>query len=364
MSNRLVYGPANALRYGPLRAFQSDEKAFRAGQWARAALFGDDAAEAWCRKNGVPLTRAQGEGTNTAGGFLVPPEMASTIITRREVHGAFRSSAEIAPMARDAMDWPRRTGGVTAYWVGENQQITESQTTLGSVGLVAKKIAALTRTSSELEEDSAADLGDFLAEEMAYAFAVKEDLAGFNGDGTAPYGGIVGVCPTLLDGNHTAGKISAAAGHDSFAEIDMTDLSALIAALPAFALPGAAWFVSQYAFAMTLFRLAATTGGITMMPDRRDGTLRPHFATFPVVLSQALPQVGSSLANSIMLLFGDLRLASVLGDRRIMGMARSEDRFFDTDQIAFRGSERIDIVNHSLGDNTTAGAVVGLVGAS
>lgn len=345
------------------RAFSTEADAERAGMWVRGALLGQPDAAKWCRQNGVTITRVAGEGSNPSGGYVVPSLVASKIIALRETYGALRSSADVVPMGSDVVTWPRRTSGVSAYFVGENAQITESQFALDGVSLSAKKIGALIRTSSELEEDSAADLGNFVAAEMAYSFAVKEDLTGFLGDGTSTYGGISGICPMLLDGNHGAGRVAAAAGHDTYAELDIVDLGALIAAAPAVALPGARWFISQFGYATVFCRLAASAGGIVVMPDA-DGRLRPHFLGFPVVLTQALPQVGTTLAGSVMLLFGDLRLAAMLGDRRTMAMVRSEDRYFDADQIAFKGLERIDVVCHSLGDNTTAGAMVGLVGTA
>ena len=48
------------------------ERAFRFGQFALASLFGNEKSHAWCKENGIILQRAQSEGVNSAGGFLVP----------------------------------------------------------------------------------------------------------------------------------------------------------------------------------------------------------------------------------------------------------------------------------------------------
>jgi HK97 family phage major capsid protein len=63
-----------------------------------------------------------------------------------------------------------------------------------------------------------------------------------------------------------------------------------------------------------------------------------------------------------MMLLGDLSQASTLAERRGITIAQTE-RYADQDQLAWRGTERVEIVKHDLGDNTTAGPVVGLVGA-
>ena len=84
------------------------------------------------------------------------------------------------------------------------------------VNLVARKLAVLTRMSSELAEDAIIDLAAWLAEEVAYAFAEKEDDCLFNGDGTSTYGGIQGVLNKL---SGKAGAMSATSGVDTFAEV-------------------------------------------------------------------------------------------------------------------------------------------------
>ncbi len=359
MSNRLAYGPATALRYAPLRAFQSEAKAFQAGSWF-LAISGHARAAAWCRDNGIAIIKAQAEGVNTAGGFLVPIELMRTIISLREERGAFRSSARVVPMSDDVASIPRRTGGLTAYFVAENNAITESQGLWGNVGLTAKKLATLTRSSSELDEDAVIDLGVWFASEVAYAFAGKEDDCGFNGDGTSTYSGMLGVTTLLLDGTHNAGKVVAASGHDTFAEIDLIDLTNLIGKLPAYALPTARWFTSSMGFAAVFCRLASTAGGIIM--QNIGGRMMPTFLGWPIQLAQALPQVVTDLSGQVMLLFGDLSLAATLGESRGVTVARTENRYLEFDQIAWRASERVDINVHDLGDNTTAGPIVGLVG--
>lgn len=353
------YSPRAALRCGRLNAFPSDEKAFAAGAWF-LGINGNKRAAKYAEENGLAITKSQGEGINTSGGFVVPDEIMRTIIALRETRGAFRATASIVPMGSDSINIPRRTTGLTAYFTAENSALIESDASWGAVGLVAKKLATLTRSSSELDEDAAIDFGEWFVTEIAYAFASKEDDCGFNGDGTSTYGGTRGVTKLLIDSNHDAGKVIAATGHDTFAEIDGTDLANLMAKLPAFALPGARWFCSQMGYALVFCRLAMSSGGITMQPV--NGRMLPHFQGFPVQVSQVLPQTTGDLSGSVMLMFGDMALAAALGERRGVTVARSDKRYVDTDQILWRGTERVDVNVHDLGDNATAGPIVGLVG--
>ena len=48
--------------------------------------------------------------------------------------------------------------------------------------MTAKKLMVLTKYSNELNEDAVLNIGDDLAGEIAYAFALKEDQCGFTGD--------------------------------------------------------------------------------------------------------------------------------------------------------------------------------------
>lgn len=352
------------MRSGKLRAFKGeggDERAYRFGMFAKAVLFGDEGAATWCKDNGVPILRAQGEGVNTAGGFLVPTEFSQDIIDLREEYGTFRAAMRPKPLKSDSATLPRRSGGITAYWVGENQQITESQKTWDQVQVVAKKLAALSRISTELAEDATIDIGDDLAQEMAYAFAKAEDAAGWNGDGTASYGGIRGVFTKIIDGTHTKSAINAASGHDTFAEIDKTDLENLMAPLPKYALGNAKWYVSQPGWALVFQALMAAAGGNTITD--LSGKPVQSYLGYPVVIDQTLPTSTGSLVSLGMIGFGDLSKAVTFAERRGFTIKKSDDRYFEYDQIGIMCTERVDIVAHDLGDTSVAGPFNVLVGA-
>lgn len=350
-------------RSGRLFAFRgadAQKNAYRAGKWLLATVYGSEAAAQWCRENGIRIERAASEGVNTAGGFLVPEEFSQTIIDLREEYGTFRSYAKVVPMSRDVMNIPRRVSGLTAYWVAENALITESQKVWGSVNLVAKKLAAFSRFSTELEEDAIINIADDLANEIAYAFAQAEDAAGWNGDGTPTYGGILGIRTKIIDGTHTASAIDAASGHDTFAEIDASDLLKIMAPLPRYALRNAKWYASAVAFSLVFGRLTAAAGGNTI--ETLAGKIPFAYLGFPIVIDNTLPTAQTDISDTVMLLFGDLSLAVMMGTRRAVTIKKSEDRYIEYDQIAIVGTERVDINAHSLGDNTTAGPVMALVG--
>lgn len=357
-------------RLGALKAFKgpkAQQNAYDAGMWIKAALFGGEKATQYCRDNGLLIRAAQGGDINTKGGFLVPDEFDQTIIDLREEYGVARQQAKVVSMGGGTKNIPRRTGGLTAYFVDENpgSSITESDKTWDNISLIARKLAVLTRMSSEIEEDSIISMADDLANEIAYAFAVKEDDCLFNGDGTSTYGGIQGVLNKIVDGNHTAGAVDVAtASHNLWSEIDAADIHTLMAALPKYALKSAKFYCSQLAFALVFERLVQAAGGNTINDISAGSQYR--YMGYPVIISQSLPiGTGATDYDALpMFLFGDLMPAATLGSRRGTTVAVSNDRYFDTDQIGIRGTERFDINVHELGDNTTAGPIVALIGSS
>ncbi len=336
-----------------------EQRYLRASQWLLATIYQSDRAREWCRANGVRIQKASAEGINPAGGFLVPLDLARAILDLREVYSAFRRRARIVPMASDNTVVPRRPGGTGAFFMAEGAAATGTSATVDGLSLSAKKIGSLILVSNELEEDSLDGIVDFVANEVAYAFGAKEDDCAFNGDGTSTYGGMFGISQIVLDGNHAKAKVTAATSHNTFLTLDSIDLGNLLSAVQSRAIPNAAWYCSQTCFAQTFCRLAGGTGYLPMA--EADGIMTPHYLGFPVVLSQKLPLIATTLTGKVMLAFGDMYQAGALGERRGVTIARSPHRYFDQDQIGVLGTERFDAVLHDMGDNTNFGSVAALV---
>ncbi len=220
--------PATVKRHGKLKAFKNDFDAYSAGQFLRATIAENKDAMAWCKEHGI--MNAHSTTTNSAGGYLVPDGFESAIINLREEYGVFRQNARVYPMSEPIVYVPRRQSGFTAYYIGENSQGTESDASFSQVKLDAKKLMILPRLSQELSDDAIISLADFVANEMAYAFAVQEDQAGFLGDGTSTYGGIIGLRNALLAGS----TVTATAGDNTFEELEFAFFQNAVGKLPRF----------------------------------------------------------------------------------------------------------------------------------
>lgn len=352
---------------------ENEATAYRFAQWAFANVLPINPtlkakAAQWCEDNNVKTIN---EATNDQGGALVPQEFDPTLIRLVETYGVFRRAAMYSPMASETKTQPRRTAGITTYWVGEGSTITASNPTFDNIMLVAKKLAAISVMSSEVNEDSALSIADILAFEMAWGFALAEDNAGFNGDGTSTYGGITGVCPKLKGLSGTIANIAGlfVGTGNAYSELVLTDFEGTVGLLPAYADPRAEWYVHKSFFHTVMQRLELAAGGVTAREisegDRRG---RPLFLGYPVNFTQVMPRIEAN--SQVCALFGDLALAATFGDRRTRTMFTDPYSLSTKDQILVRSTERIDINVHDVGNsNATAalrvpGPVVGLITAA
>ena len=339
--------------HGRLRAFKSVDEAYRFGRWAMACMGSKKSAQ-WCADHDVLVTKGHIEGSNTAGGFLVPDEFENSLINLRDQYGVFRANARIVPMSSDVKRMPRRTGTVTAFFVGEAAAGTQSQQAFDSVNLVAKKLMVLTKISSELNEDNVVALGDDLANEIAYGFAKKEDECGFDGDGTSTYGGIVGLKNAIGAG----GTQDTSPAVTTLATLTLSDLRRVVGKLATWADgPNTKWFMKRSVWNNAFLRLAEGANG-NMLGDIQEGPGSLQFMGYPVVLTEAYTVSESD--NGTYAFFGDLSLAAYLGDRRstTVEFSNSALNAFEQDELVVRGTERFDINVANVGDASVAGAMI------
>ena len=347
------------VRYSTVKNFKgqnADEKAYRFGKWFSASVVGDERSKQFCRDNGIEI-KAQSEGTNTAGGYLVPVEFSNDIIDLREQYGVFRRNTRVVPMMSDTKLVPRRSSGLTVYYPGEGGTITESNKAWDQVSLVAKKYACLTLYSSELNEDAMISMGDDLAGEIGYAFALAEDQNAFNGDGTSTYAGTTGIRQRITDVfSTTDGKGQMVADGNAYSEILLSDFHGTVGKLPLYARAGAKWYCSSLFHETVMGKLQTAAGGNVVI-DLANGST-PRFLGYPVELTQVMPVAAAN--SQVACIFGNLRLGSMLGDRRQLTLALSSDYKFAEDQLAIRGTQRVDINIHDVGSSTAAGPIVAL----
>ena len=287
------------------------------------------------------------------GGFLTPETMESSIIELRESYGVFRMEAGFRSMPADVHNFPKDNDEVTTYFVQEGVDITDDENDVTNVELVARKLAALVKHSSEISEDAVVSVGDFITRKIAHGFAKKEDECGFNGNGEQSNGGITGVLNAVNDG----AIHQAATGKLAFSDLEYLDIETVVGKLPQYAAGNAKWYVSRAGFYASMANLANANGGNTK-DDAAEGPNAMQFMGHPVVFSQVLNSTLGDQADAKVIIFGDLEMGAYFGERRGIDIAASEHRYFESDQIGIRGTERFGINVHEVGDATTAGSLV------
>jgi len=350
--------PARAKAHGKLTAFDgpdSERDAYISGQAVLAGVFGNAKASQWCADRGLVVRASMTEGTNSAGGFLVPDEMSSALIRLREARGVFPQYANRVPMGSDIISIPRLLSDCTAYWVGEGVEITASDAALGMAELMARKLGALCKVSTELDEDAVISIGDMVTTSMAYAMADKVDEAGFNGDGTSTYGGVLGL-KNALD---SAAITTAATGNDAANNLDLADFEAVVGSYPEY--PGASprWFMSKPVYWASAGRLVDAGGGNNNV-TLGAGPSETMFLGYPVTYVQVMNKTVTTLASTIQAYFGDLRLGASYGVRRSPQTMVSTERYFELDMIGIKMTERIAINVHERGADIRTRPIVAL----
>lgn len=308
--------------------------------------------------------KAQTVSDDTTGGVFVTTDLYREVIRLVSMYGVGRANVRVVPLTTGGENvWPKRTGGLTVYAPGEGGTITPSNVTWGNVKLVAKKWATLTAITSELNEDAIVDIGAIVAEEIAHAFAMKEDDCIFNGTGAAAtYFGITGLLNAAA-----AGAIKSTAS-DDWADITIANILQCPASIADYAdrAGNLKWYLHRTPYFAGFVDAMLGQGGSTAEEVRSNaftGGVRTILG-YPVELTNVLPGT-DGVASTAFGVFGDLRMVSYLGDRRALNIARSNEVYFASDQIGIRATQRLDYVVHDVGTATAAGGYIVLkTGAS
>ena len=122
-------------------------------------------------------------GEPSQGGFLLPTEMDSAIVSKLQDECIMRKIGKVIT-TQSAHKIPIVASQPTASWIREGQAITFSDETFSQLTLDAYKLAVGVKVSNELLADSFYDLEAFLVEEFAKSIAAAEEDSFINGQGT------------------------------------------------------------------------------------------------------------------------------------------------------------------------------------
>ena len=147
-----------------------------------------DFLSAWVEGDLVRV-KALAEGTDSAGGYLVPEELRGEIVARATEASQLSKLVRRIGCRSNAVKVPTLSTDVSVSWDSEGAGITESDPAFGQKSITIHRLNAMTKISRELVADAGIDLVDFLSTLFAEAVAVEEDRVIAVGDGsTQPEG--------------------------------------------------------------------------------------------------------------------------------------------------------------------------------
>jgi HK97 family phage major capsid protein len=159
---------------------------------AHLGRFDPDEAD-WLQKRLGVRQKALGTLSDSGGGSLVNfPVLGELIELQRNLEAfAAAGAQEVALPPNGRLQFPRLTGGSTAYWVGEGTSITESDPTFGNLDLQAKKLGIFVKMNNELLRFASPSAEGLIRYDMARVAALRADLAMLEGTGGTQIKGLL-----------------------------------------------------------------------------------------------------------------------------------------------------------------------------
>lgn len=132
--------------------------------------------------NNIPLL----EGTNTAGGYLIPDNIGETLVNTIQREGAVPQLARVDRLVGKRTNYPVYAGRPTAAFVAEGADKAATGAEYSQTVLNVKKIASTVIYTEELLEDAREDPRVLVSADVEAAFAHLIDAHGLGWqDGTA-----------------------------------------------------------------------------------------------------------------------------------------------------------------------------------
>lgn len=310
-------------------------------------------------------------GSATAGGALVPDAFQPELIRNVLDYGVARKLARVIPMNSPSIKWPRRTGGTTGGYVGENATSTPVAASYDNITLTAHTYRTVASVSNEMLQDSGLPFVDITMEELAYDIARAEDDALLIGNASPTYGGITGF-------EFKYGLVAADTGYNVTGGADTVshtaaDIDKAIGRVPQYARANMAITCTPAIRANLFDRLSTSTpGGLTLSELTGHGMVM-RWKGVPIIENNSMSSVlvasttnrpgGFTAGDQIDFLVGDFRKAALFGERLNLELAVDTSVGFTEYATWLRAVVRHDVNVHNSGPtgaatSTTAGPVV------
>ncbi len=280
----------------------------------------------WNAMRGRGVSNALSVGVDTSGGYLVPEEFANELVQALQEQNIFRAIARLVPTSREKLKVPISNSDGAVNWIGENMPIPETTMTFNQIVLNAYKLGGLIKSSTELLEDSAFPLEQFVAGRFAQLIGAEEERTFCVGDGNDK--------PTGIFTDAGGAEIGATA--TSATAITFDDVIDLMHSIKK-PYRGKAVFVTNDSTIRELRKIKDNNGQYIWQPAVKDVTPDTVVGR-PVYTSPFVPEIA---AEALVMAFGDFSYYWI-SDRREMRFKVLNERYAENDQVGFYATQRVD----------------------
>lgn len=276
------------------------------------------------RSNFRQVSNVLVEGTDSAGGYLVPAEWDSRLVEALEQENVVRRLGTVITTSGErkinvAASKP------AASWVEEGGELVFTDPSFDQKILDAYKLSVAVKVSEELLADNQYDLEGFLIRSFGQAIANAEEEAFLVGDGASKPTGLLH--PTL------GGQTGIVTAGNSITADEIIDLIYKLKR----PYRAKAAFITADSTLAAIRKLKDGTGQYLWQPALTAGE-PDRLLGYPVYTSAYVPAVAE---GQPVVAFGDFSYYNI-GDRGIRSFAALHELFAGVGQVAFVAKERVD----------------------
>ena len=283
-------------------------------------------------------SKAMSQGTDTAGGYIVPEEAITQVIEKLKAQVvAYDLGARDMACNGVPVTIPKLSTAATGYWVSENATITSSDLGFEQINMTPKTVAGRVILSNLLLETSQPAADQIIEQDLAQQLGLAVDLGVLNGSSGGGAGEPVGIIQTSGVGSFSTSMDGSTAPTVSELMDAMDDLST------ANALRGKLGW-AMHPLALSKCRQILEDGGgtyIPVAPVNTTSSFTDSLFGYPVRTSTQLPTVAANSASIIFGNFDDVIIAR-WGGMRLLASDTSDDAF-SKDQTHIRATMRVDV---------------------
>lgn len=291
--------------------------------------------------------KAMGEGTDSAGGFLVPPEVSDELIPLRDSVSVLRKLFTSQPIESDTIRFVAQDSGLAVAWTAEFAEKIKNDLSFSEFEAHVYTAAGLATVSNQLLKDAKWSVDRLITQDLAKRFVSLEEQAFIAGTGNGQPLGIINT-PGVIPVPYTEASPKQSALIDKISEA-VTDVQTEFLGFPdAIVMHPRTWGWLARGRDGTdgTYILGSGANGTQRRPNESipgygAGTLpRGELFGLPVYTTPNVPTNLGDADNESAVIVGDFSQGLVL-DREGITTDTSSHVFFTSNQTVFRSEERL-----------------------